>query len=322
MAGLNYAPLPAQGQPNTMGTQPVQPGGAPPVTGGGQPQAATSGFDGSIQLLQRQNKDYAMSLMQQYNNEAESLEQQFISDEQFVSRRAALQAKYKNAYARREFASKQSAQSIERIRTAVAKGEMDARMGEQAVWKMVLEPEAYTAKYPKVDKPDDPTKPFTGARVRSSSALMSEFIASAADKRGLEWGEPKKTKVSLVDQYTAWRDQVGYDRLDPLHQKQLDQRWDMLMRSDKIYSTWFSDKKGKKPIAEVKALRLKSPIGKEMSKRLVQQSPRAVDSPLGASVRKTMVKQPQRQQPPSQEELKATGSRAAYEQGVKLGYWK
>jgi hypothetical protein len=285
-------------------------------------QAVPSGFDSSVQLLQRQDKDYSMSLMQQYNNEANALEQQYMSDEQFTSKRASLQAKYQNAWAQREFASKQSTQSIQRIREAVAKGQMDARMGEQAVWKMVLEPEAYAAQYPRVDKPDRPTAPLTGARVRSSTALMAEFVTGAKDKRGLEWGDPKKTKDSLVDQYTAWREQVGYDLLDPLHQRQLDQRWDSVMKGDKKFSAWFTGKDKKKPIAEVKSLRLKSPIGKEMSKRLVQQSPRAVDSPMGASIRKTMVKQPQQQQPPSQEELKATGSRAAYEQGIKLGYWK
>jgi hypothetical protein len=94
------------------------------------------------------------------------------------------------------------------------------------------------------------------------------------------------------------------------------------MRSDKKYSTWFSDKTRKKTNAEVKALRLKGPLGKEMSKRLVDQPPRAVDSRIGSSIRKTMARQPQRQQPPSQEELKATRTPAAYEQGVKLGYWK
>jgi hypothetical protein len=282
-------------------------------------QPVPSGLAGSIQLLQTQNKDYAASLMQQYSNEASALEQQFISDEQFISKRASLQAKYKNAYAQREFSVQQSTQSIKRIQEAVAKGTMDARMGEQAAWKMVLEPEAYSAKYPKVDKPEDP---MSSAAVRSSSSLMGEFISGAKEKRGLEWGKPKMTVESMVDQYTAWREQVGYDSLDPMHQRQLDQRWDSIMRTDKQYSTWFTDKTKKKPIAEVKSLRLKSPIGREMSKRLVQPPPRAVDSRIGASIRKTMVKQPQQLQPPSREELKAIRTPAAYEQGIKLGYWK
>jgi hypothetical protein len=260
--------------------------------------------------------------MQRYNNEAQALEQQYMSDEQFSNKRATLQAKYKDAWLQRDFAIKQSQQSIERIRVAVGKGEMDARMGEQAVWKMVLEPETYAAKYPRVTKPDDPTKPLTGARVRSSTTLMGEFIAAARDKPGLEWGEPKKTKDSLVDQYAAWRGQVGYDLLDPLHQRQLDQRWDTLMTSDKKYSAWFSDKGKKKPIAEVKALRLKGSIGREMSKRLVQPPPRAVDSPMGASIRKTMIKQPARRADPTREQLEANPSQESYAQGVKLGYWK
>jgi hypothetical protein len=95
----------------------------------------------------------------------------------------------------------------------------------------------------------------------------------------------------MIGQYTAWQDQVGYDQLSSQHQQQLDIRWDTVMRSDKQYSTWFSDKKKKTPIAEVKSLRSRGPIGKEMSKRFVERSPRAVDSPLGTAVRKTMVKQ-------------------------------
>jgi hypothetical protein len=259
--------------------------------------------------------------MQRYNNEAQALEQQYMSDEQFANKRASLQAKYKDAWLQRDFAIKQSTQAIGRIRVAVAKGEMDARMGEQAVWKMVLEPETYAAKYPKATAKREPA-PLSSAGIRSSSALMSEFMAGAEEKRGWEWGKPKMTKESLVDQYTAWQDQVGYRHLDSKHQDQLDLRWDAMMRSDKQFSTWFSDKGKKKPIAEIKLLRAKGPIGKEMSKRLVPPSTRAVDTPVGTSIRKTMVKQPQRQQPPSQEELKAIRTPAAYEQGVKLGYWK
>jgi hypothetical protein len=203
----------------------------------------------------------------------------------------------------------------------VAKGTMDARAGEQAAWKMVLEPEAYTAQYPKVTGED----PLSSAAIRSSTTLMAEFAGAAKEKRGFEWGKPKMTRASIIDQYTAWQDQVGYDQLTPQHQQQLDIRWDTVMRSDKRFSSWFSDKEKKKPIAEVKLLRSRGPIGKEMSKRFVDRSPRAVDSPLGTSVRKTMVKQSgwfKKKQPPSPEELKATRTPAAYEQGVELGYWK
>jgi hypothetical protein len=283
-------------------------------------QSIPSGLDSSIQMLQSQNREYGTSLMQQYNIEAGALEQQYMTDEQFTGRRASLQAKYQGAFAQREFAVRQSTQSIQRIREMVAKGTMDARAGEQAAWKMVLEPEAYTAQYPKTTTED----PMSSAAIRSATSLMGEFALGAEEKRGLEWGKPKRTASSLIDQYAAWQDQVGYDQLDPMHQQQLDTRWDTLMRGDKRFSSWFSDKQKKKPIAEVKSLRSRGPIGREMSKRFVQKSPRAVDSPVGTSIRKTMVKQSGwfGKKQPSPEELNATGSEAAYEQGVKLGYWK
>jgi len=59
-----------------------------------------------------------------------------------------------------------------------------------------------------------------------------------------------------------------------------------------------------------------------MSKRLVQPSSRAVSTPLGTSIRKVMAKQPVKRADPTREQLRSTGGKAAYEQGVKLGYWK
>jgi len=294
MAGLDIAQLPSQGQ--------------------GQPQQQQ--VNPSIQMLQQQDQSFAESLQQQYANEAMALEQQFMSNEQFTGKSAALQAKYKNAWLQRKFTSERSAQSINRIQTMVAQGRIDARAGEEAAFKMVMEPEAFAAKYPKQSTP----APMSSSGVRSSTSLMEDFMGGFEEKRGLEWGAPKKTKESMLDQYSAWRLQVGYAQLPPQHQRQLDQRWDALMRADKTNKKWFGD--DKKPIAEVRAMRAQGKIGREMSKRLVQPSSRAVSTPLGTSIRKVMAKQPVKRADPTREQLRSTGGKAAYEQGVKLGYWK
>jgi hypothetical protein len=245
-----------------------------------------------------------------------------MTDEQFAGKSAALTAKYQNAWLQRKYASEKSVQSINRIKTMVAQGQMDARLGEQAMFKMVLEPESYAAKYPKPPT-DRRAAPMSSSGVRSASTLMGEFASGFEEKKGFEWGKPKMTMTSMVDQYADWQVQVGYDQLDALHQRQLDQRWDTMMKSDKQYSRWFAKKGGSEPIAEVKALRAKSKLGKEMSKRLVPPSSRAVSTPIGTSIRKTMFKQPAKKAaPPSKQELEATRTPAAYEQGVKLGYWK
>jgi hypothetical protein len=298
--GFDIAQLPAQGQDQTFT--------------GGQPQQVSP----SIQILQQQDESYANSLQQQFANESQALEQQFMSDEQFTNRSATLKAKYQDAWLKRKFASEQSAQSINRINTMVAQGKMDARLGEEATFKMVMEPEAYAAKYPKQGTRQ---RPMSSSGVRSSSALMGEFMSGFEEKRGFEWGAPKMTTESMLNQYADWRQQVGYDQLDPTHQRQLDQRWDSLMRSDKQTSSWFGD--NKEPIAEVRAMRARGRIGKEMSKRLVPPSSRAVSTPIGTAVRKTMFKsQPAQKAAPTKEQLEASPSPENYAQGQKLGYWK
>ena len=293
MPGMDIAQLPNQGQ-----DQQVNP---------------------SLQILKQQDESFANSLQQQFANEAGALEQQFMSDEQFTNKSAALQAKYKNAWLQRKFTSEQSVQSIQRIQTMVAQGKMDARLGEEAAFKMVMEPEAFAAKYPKQTTKRQ-AAPMSSAGVQSSSSLMADFISKSEDKRGLEWGEPKKTKESLIEQYSDWRTQVGYDQLDPMQQRQLDQRWDSIMSGNKQLKNWFG--KDKEPIAEVKAMRSRGSIAKEMSKRLVPPSSRAVSTPIGTAIRKTMAKQPAQKAAPTREQLQQARTPEAYAQGVKLGYWK
>lgn len=295
MPGLDIAQLPSQGQ--------------------GQPQQV----DPSIQILQQQDQSFGESLQMQYKNEMGALEQQFMTDEQFTNKSASLQAKYQNAWLQRKFASEQSAQSINRIKTMVASGRMDARLGEEAAFKMVMEPEAFAAKYPKQTAKRG-AAPMSSAGVRSSTSLMGEFVGGFEEKRGFEFGKPKMTKESMLEQYSDWRTQVGYDQLDPMHQRQLDQRWDSLMRSDKQHSTWFG--KDKQPIAEVKAMRAKGSIAKEMSKRLMPPSSRAVSTPIGTAVRKEMFKKPAQKAAPTRAELEANPSPESYAAGQKLGYWK
>ena len=282
----------------------------------GQQQPQQQQVNPSIQMLQEQDQSFAKSLQQQYANEAQALEQRFMSDEQFTGKSAALQAKYRNAWLQRKFTSERSAKSINQIQTMVAQGRIDARAGEEAAFKMVMEPEAFVAKYPKRST----SAPMSSSGVRSSTSLMEDFMGGFEEKRGLEWGAPKKTKESMLDQYSNWRQQVGYDQLPAQHQRQLDQRWDSLMRADKTNKKWFGD--DKKPIAEVRAMRAQGKIGREMSKRLVRPSSRAVSTPMGTSIRKVMAKQPVKQADPTREQLQSAGSKEAFEQGVKLGYWK
>jgi hypothetical protein len=223
---------------------------------------------------------------------------------------------------------------LEGLKGSVSRGEMSEQGAYQAGWKMVLPSEIYQARFPALSKEAGgaQARPMSAAAIRSAGDMMGEFIKGAEEKRGFEWGKPKRTQTSMVEKYMDWRSQSGYDQLDPMHQRQLDLRWDAIMRSDKVYRDWFSDKGKKKPIAEIMSLRSKGKIGRAMSKKFVPRQfstgrPGSV-TPIGGSFIKTMDQKAKRHLPatdtnvPSKAELESLATEEAYNKGVKLGYWK
>lgn len=280
-------------------------------------------FGGALKVVDDRSSDYAKLLRQQYRQESYALESQFLTDDQFKNKISSLNARYSNIWSGQQAEVNAQKKEIERIRTMSGKGEIDPELGERAAWKSVLSPEAFSARYP--DRVSMvPTKPLSSSAVRSATTLMGEIAAGAEDKRGLEWGTPRKTKESIIKQYIDWRAQIGYDSLDPIHQNQLDMRWDALMKADKVYRDWFSDEKKETPVAEVRSLRSKGRIGKAMQKRVVGAAAlRSNITPLAKSVARSAGQyEPAAREAPSPEQLRATRTREAYEQGVKLGYWR
>lgn len=280
-------------------------------------------FGGALEVIQNQSNDYGTLLRRQYKEDSYALESQYLTDQQFKGKMADLNAQYSNIWSSYQSQAAAQTKEIERIRTMSGRGEIDPQLGERAAWKTVLSSEAFAARYPE-RVPTTPTRPLSSSAVRSATALMGEIAVGAEDKRGLEWGEPRKTKEGLIEQYIDWRAQVGYDQLDPTHQNQLDMRWDALMKSDKIFRDWFSDREKNIPVAEVKSLRSRGRIGRAMQDRVVGAPARRTNvTPLGKSVAESAG---QRKQPaqrvPSPEQLKAAGTREAYQQGVQLGYWR
>jgi hypothetical protein len=136
---------------------------------------------------------------------------------------------------------------------------------------------------------------------------MEEFAQGFKEKKGWEWGAPKMTKESILEQYSSWRDQVGYDQMDPTHQKQLDQRWDSMMRTDKQTSSWFSDKGKTTPIVDVKAMRAKGKLGKAMAKKFVPVRKRQpVSTPVGRSFLDNLDKNSRKHLPAKQPAITAS----------------
>ncbi len=277
-------------------------------------------FGDASKMLESRKHDYATLLKSQHRADAYSIERQILTDSQFTNKMSQLNARYNNNWKGFEAQSGSQLKELERLRTMAGRGEVDPQMAEQAMYKMVLPPEAFAAKYPNV-RQTATARPMSAATVRSNTTLMLEFAEGAEDKRGLEWGDPYKKQSSLLDRYSEWRSQIGYEQLDLTHQRQLDQRWDAMMRSEKKFRDWFSDKDKKSVVAEVRSLRAKTAIGRAMQFKVV--GPRKDMSPIGSSINQTMVKRqaPAQFQAPTAEELRGQGSQEAYDKGKQLGYW-
>jgi hypothetical protein len=216
---------------------------------------------------------------------------------------------------------------MEDMRDAVARGQMDHGQAEIASQRMVMSRESFDAQYPNFGRTGAArAKPLSSGAVRSSTALMGEIASGAADKRGLEWGDPYKSTEGLVKQYVDWRSQIGYDELPPTHQRQLDQRWDAMMKDTREFKNWFTDKDKTKVVAEARTLRMKSKLARVTQLKVGVAPVRYNTSPLGRSVIKSNTKQTAspstESNAPSPEKLKAQGTEAAYEQGKLLGYWE
>lgn len=277
-----------------------------------------SGYSKAMQIQQNKFSDYQSLVDKQYENDRSTLGQQYLTDEQYQGKLSALQSQYKNMWAEYEAQHDQGINEIKRIQSMAAKGEIDPALGERAAFQMVLPPEEFAARYPERVQ-STPTRPISAPSLASASGLMSEFITGAEDKRGFEWGDPHKSKEGMVKQYISWRSQAGYDYMDPMHQRQLDQRWDALMRSDKRFKDWFSNKKKSVVNPEARTLRMKTRMGRAMQKKLGVS--RNV-SPIGKSIIGESHKEAAPANVPTAEELRQGGGEKNYQRGIELGYWK
>lgn len=270
-------------------------------------------------VVQSEFDDSKYLLGKQFQQDERALQSQYLSDKQYQAKSAELNAHYNNLLNSQSNAARGRIGELNRIKSMVGKGQIESQAGFQAGWKMVLPQETYDARFPKQERVAQ-TSPITAPSLKSAATMMSGIIGEAEDKRGFEWGAPYKTQAGMIEKYIEWRAQSGYDYMEPLHQRQLDMRWDSLMKSDKIYRDWFSDEKKTKVNASARSLRLKTGrMGRAVQKKMgVPQGA----SPIGKSIinvnhGKTVVPV----SGPTAEELKRQGGAKAFEQGRQLGYW-
>ncbi len=280
-------------------------------------------------VIQSRFKDTKYLLGRQFQQDERALQSQYLTDNEYKAKNAQLNAHYNKILSGQATEFRSRIGELNRIKAMAGRGEMSGQNAYQAGWKMVLPAETYAARFPKADRIGARAQPLSAPAIRSAGNMMSEFIAGAEEKRGIEWGKPRRTLASMYSKYVDWRAQSGYNEMDPLHQKQLDLRWDAIMRSDKVYRDWFADKDKKKVVAGVRSLRSKGRLSGIAADKLAP--PRVVQpsiTPLGRSFQVQLDSKAKKHLPdtdksaPTAEELRNKATEEAYNQGVKLGYWQ
>lgn len=219
----------------------------------------------------------------QYDTELNSLQQSYLSDNDFYNKLNELNAKHQQIINQENYKADQKLQQVRRVQSLVSAGKIAPDAGQEAVWRLVLPSETERAMFQTAGRQQ---KPYPVSTITSKAMMrtIQEFAEAAPGKPGIEWGPPEKIQEGLINKYNAWRELVGYSFLDPIRQHQLDQQWDAYMLGNKKYDKWWVDKEKRKPVAEVKAMRTTGKIGKIMRERL-GVTPEV--TPLGKSIVET-----------------------------------
>ena len=206
-------------------------------------------YQDSIQQLNSQREQAIGHLKSQWKIEADALGQSGLKTEQFKKADAQLVAKYKMKTLELDSAIGQQVQQVQQIHDMVQKQQMAKQEGFRQMQA------ASGGPVPRVQRAE--RKPFSWSQLNSMARSMEDFTEGfERDPRLFKWAKNEPRKLdSMLREYEEWLVENAYDTLTPRQQQQADLVWDSIMRADKRFSAWFSDKGKRKPIAKVKALR-------------------------------------------------------------------
>lgn len=207
------------------------------------------------------------TLTAQWQIEAGALNKSYFSDRgKFETAKAKLNAKYQQKEFEAFTELQQQFEEQQRVQSLIRQPRERTR-GEEAQLRMELRPEAERLVFPteRVGR-----APFTPAGLRGYRAFMEPFAEAAKQQRGFEWGTPVRLQEDLIKQYTAAREQAGYN--DPAwtqtQKRQFDAEWDDLMASERNY-------KWEPEAPEIRSLRAVGRLTRAVAKNI---------TPLGTSV--------------------------------------
>ncbi len=230
----------------------------------------------AIDRLNSQREQSLGYLKSQWKVEAEALANSGLKSEQFKRADAQLVAKYKMKTLELDTSTKQQIQQVQQVQEMVQR----KRMTEQEGFRQTQA--ASGGPVPRMQRAE--RKPFSWSQINSMARSMEGFTEGF--ERSPEWftrksKEPRKID-SMMREYEGWLSENAYETFTPRQQRQADEVWDSIMREDKRFGSWFSDKGKRKPIAKVMALREQA--SGRRSIRSIMSRKLGVTSPIGRSV--------------------------------------
>ncbi len=288
-------------------------------------------------ILQGQFKQAGGAMTSDFSKRRNDLQRMTLSDQDYGNRSKQLDSEYESVRQDMRSKMKLAEGQLNSLKQMIDSGRISPEAGYEAMMRMVVPQETAAAMFPRGGGADKPLGIGT-LMGRSLATSISDYADYAKDLRGFEWGDPRKDKNSLLGQYDQWRQQIGYDQLNPVQQNQLDMQWDMYMEGE-AFENWWTDKDKRSPITEVKAMRAKGDLSKQMARRVsgTPSMTRGLSTPMGKAMTATFstpalpmsgaikaitgVFKKETKRQPTAEGLRRDPTPENYELGKKLGYW-
>ena len=203
-------------------------GGEPIVRGGGA--RSGQGFNAYETLAQQ------LKLLQNNFSEREATLRSYkLSPEEHNSYVSKLQMAYDDG----KLKIGQMKSIIDGINASMEQGIIAPEAGQQAMMALFYPQDVMAEAFPTVKQPAAINRePITPQQLSGQYRPLMKDFAEAAPRPGHFWtskaNEPR-TQEDLIDQYVAFRENVGYDSMTPVEQRQIDSEWDGFIKTKKAY---------------------------------------------------------------------------------------
>ena len=186
--------------------------------------AANTAQDSPFAVVDQQ----ANTLKQRFAEQFERLQGQNLPPEQHNKILAGMQADYDNE----KYKLADVRTQLNGVQSAIDSGVVDPTLGQQTMWKLAAPHMAGAFKPPTEPQPKAALSPGMMAK---QEEFMDSFAKNAKVAKGA-WSE--RDPESLIQKYKDYQDVSNYNAFDAGQQKQLDLRWDELMKGTSAYDKW------------------------------------------------------------------------------------